>query len=221
MFNFNLICASSFVLTGDYVKSNCGDAGPFPAFRKLDCGRELPKSSWDFYSLYARSCLQGDDGIPPAPGPSTPTDPGTTPTPPPTPTIDPAVNPSDNVKPYAPDDDDDGKPKPYVPSDDDATKKDYPSSGGSGSGKTGSSHFWRNIFIIGLLGCGAYFYYKRNNDSFAFVRYRSAPRNFGSESEMMVGGSGGPSLTLSGSGNFEPPSLPPPPSALGGLSGYP
>ena len=132
----------------------------------------------------------------------------------------PTANSPTTSKPYSPSDGDGGGPKPYIPSDDDATSKSktYPAGGGTGE-KTGSSHFWRNIFIIGILGYGAYFYYKRNNDSFAFVRYRSAPRNFGSESELMMGG-GGPTMSLADSGNFEPPSLPPPPSAMG-HSGYP
>jgi hypothetical protein len=110
---------------------------------------------------------------------------------------------------------DDKSPKPYVPAEDVPTgnNKAYPSS----QEKSGSSHFWRNILIISILCCGVHFYYKRTNNSFSFVRYRSAPRNFGSESEMMMGG---PTLSLADSGNFEPPSLPPPPSALG-QQGYP
>jgi hypothetical protein len=204
-------------LSGDYVKSSCGGAGPFPAFRKLDCGKELSKTVWDFYVLYDRSCLQGSNGIPPSPAiPVTPTGPVPTTVVTPAPVYTPST-----LKPYNPSDGDGGAPKPYIPSDDDSTPKSkpYPAGGGNGE-KTGSSHFWRNIFIIGILGCGVYFYYKRSNDSFAFVRYRSAPRNFGSESELMMGGGGGPTLSLSHSGNFEPPSLPPPPSAMG-HSGYP
>jgi len=34
----------------------CGGSGPFPAFRRLDCGTEIPKPAWDFYTLYSRSC---------------------------------------------------------------------------------------------------------------------------------------------------------------------
>mmetsp|Transcript_16969 Transcript_16969/g.28184 ORF Transcript_16969/g.28184 Transcript_16969/m.28184 type:complete len:884 (-) Transcript_16969:93-2744(-) len=203
----------------DFVKDGCGEASPFPAFRKLDCGREISKTEWDFYTLYAKSCLQGEDGIPPSQPPSpavVPTQPlptGGPPPPPSSPTATPPptsvpIMPHDNMKPS-----DDDQPKPYSPSDDDDTSsKEYPSSGGKKK-KTGTSHFWRNILILGAVGCGAYFYYKRNNDSFSFVRYRNAPRNFGQESEMMMGGGAGP-LTMADSGNFEPPSLPPPPSAM-------
>jgi hypothetical protein len=95
-----------------------------------------------------------------------------------------AVQPTDNSKPSdAAADNNDDKPKPYVSNDDDNTPKDYPSAGKKKKDKTGTSHFWRNILILGVVGYGAYFYYKRNNDSFAFVRYRNAPRNFGQESE--------------------------------------
>jgi hypothetical protein len=133
-----------------------------------------------------------------------------------------AVQPTDNIKPSDAADNDDDKPKPYVSNDDDNTPKEYPSAGKKKKDKTGSSHFWRNILILGAVGYGAYFYYKRNNDSFSFVRYRNAPRNFGQESEMMMGGS---ALTMADSGNFEPPSLPPPPSQMGmpqqHMGGYP
>lgn len=210
------------------MKNNCGDAGQFPAFRKLDCAREIGKTAWDFYNLYAGACLKGDDGIPPTQPPSpavvpvVPTGGKTTPTQVnPLPTSIPYIPPSDNVKPSDADNTDD-QPKPYIANDDDSTAKEYPSSGKSKKDrKSGSSHFWRNILIMGLIGCGGYFYYKRNNDSFSFVRYRNAPRNFGQESEMMMGGS----TSLADSGNFEPPSLPPPPSAMGmpqqHMGGYP
>ncbi|KAL7545476.1 hypothetical protein ACHAWF_008825 [Thalassiosira exigua] len=41
-----------------YVKHLCGGAGPFPAFRRLDCGKEVAKSVWDFHTLYQRGCLK-------------------------------------------------------------------------------------------------------------------------------------------------------------------
>ena len=198
---------------GDFVKNNCGGAGAFPAFRKLDCEKEISKTPWDFYIFYQNNCLRGSDGTPPTP--VDPPSPSTLPTSNAGLTSSPTIPSGGSIQPFTPSD----TAKPYVPSDDDssASSKPYPS-GGSGSEKTGSSHFWRNIIIIGILGCGAYMYFKRSNDSFAFVRYRPAPRNFGSESEMMM--NGGPSISLADSGNFEPPSLPPPPSAMG-HSGYP
>ena len=198
----------AYTISGDFVKGSCGDAGPFPAFRRLDCGREISKTAWDFYNIYARSCLQGDDGIPPGPAPTPENSGQPTPSSTPAPTPGVTATPKDNNKPYMPDDDDenhDKNPKPYVPSDDES-KPDY----NPGGKKTGTSHFWRNIVIIGVVGYGIYWYYKRNNDSFSFIRYRRAPRNFGSESEMMYNG-----LTMdTGSTSFEPPSLPPPPSAV-------
>jgi len=185
----------------DYVKTTCGDAGPFPAFRRLDCGGEISKASWDFYKTYARDCLQGDDGIPPSesPGDKTPA-----PTPPPSKGGggSSVKTPIPTAKPYVPDGG--GGYKPYVPSnDDDDTGSDS---------KPKTSHFWRNILIMGVLGGGGYWYYKRHSESFSFIRYRQAPRNFGgSDGNTLYNG-----LAMeSGASNFEPPSLPPPPSAMG------
>jgi len=185
----------------DYVKDTCGGAGPFPAFRKLDCGRELPKSSWDFYSLYAKSCLQGNDGIPPEPVPINPVPATSKPIPPPVsmPTIPPAVKPDDGKKSGG----GDVGPKPYVPPDDDSKSNYVPKE------KKKKHHFFRNVFFLCIIGGVGYYYYKKRQDAFSFVRYRRGPRNFGGESEMYSG------LAMdSGSASFEPPSLPPPPSAI-------
>ena len=46
-------------LPGHYVKENCG-VGTFPVFRRLDCGRELDYSSWQFY-LNFRDCWNHED----------------------------------------------------------------------------------------------------------------------------------------------------------------
>ena len=42
-----------------YIENQCGGAGPFPAFRRLDCGGEISKPAWDFYTEYSRDCLEG------------------------------------------------------------------------------------------------------------------------------------------------------------------
>uniref|UniRef100_A0A7S1UW17 LNR domain-containing protein n=1 Tax=Grammatophora oceanica TaxID=210454 RepID=A0A7S1UW17_9STRA len=206
----------------EFVKNSCGGSGPFPAFRKLDCGSEIPKNAWDFYNIYARDCLQGDDGKAPI---STPTEPTPqTPAPVPSPTLSPTtpVTPGTPTKAPVP-----GTPQPvpaspsltYHPSDDDSISQPPvpytpPDSGG---GKKKKRHTMRNFFLLALLGGAAYFYWKKRREGFSFVRYRRQPRNFGAESEMM-GGSGlysGLSMDTSvGASSFEPPTLPPPPSAV-------
>jgi hypothetical protein len=45
----------------DYVHSTCGNVGPFPSFRKLDCDQELPKESWDLYLDFTKKCVGEDN----------------------------------------------------------------------------------------------------------------------------------------------------------------
>ncbi len=179
---------------GDYISNTCGGAGPFPAFRRLDCSGELPKESWDFYDDYAKNCLKGK--VMPAP---TPTPPAPRPEPKPYPT------PTSPTKPYYPPDD--NKPvKPYNPPSDDNVSPTKPY-----VRPERKSHFFRNVFFLLMVGGVGFFVYKRRSDAFSFVRYRRA-RNYmgGGESEMMYSG-----LSMDESTSFEPPSLPPRPSALG------
>lgn len=62
----------------DYVKDGCGGSGAFPAFRKLDCGGEIPKKNWDMWNAYSTGCalaVATDDDIdvaPPDPEPPKP-----------------------------------------------------------------------------------------------------------------------------------------------------
>jgi len=58
----------------DYIESGCGGAGAFPAFRRLDCGSEITKNSWDFWGSYSTGCaVDTDDSVlptkPPSPAP--------------------------------------------------------------------------------------------------------------------------------------------------------
>ena len=67
----------------NYVKEGCGGAGAFPAFRRLDCGGEIPKKNWDMWNAYSTGCaLAEDDDLPVPPSPSPPTPVPPTPTPP-------------------------------------------------------------------------------------------------------------------------------------------
>ena len=208
----------------EYVSNGCGHVGPFPAFRKLDCGKtETPKQAWDFFIEYDRACLGGSTsgGDRDSPTKTTPVSPpsaapkgeagagaGSTP----------HEDASEPV-PAAP-----TSPKKYVPPPDDEDKStpasDYnPPTYPSDVKPKKKRHVFAWFLILCTAG-GAFLYHKRRSNSFDFVRYRR-PRNWGNESGMMSGMMGGESEVYSGfNGNmgessFEPPSLPPTPSAYG------
>jgi hypothetical protein len=193
----------------DFVVNNCGGAGPFPSFRRLDCEKELPVSSWDFYSQYSKFCISADNKgnanppvAPPAPAPVTPR----VETKPPTPYQ--PVKPS-NIKP----------PPARAPSSSNEDKSNTRPTYKSPDEKS-KSHWFRNVALIGVA-CGiGYYIYKKQSDGFSFVRYRRMT-NFGSgggygmdDSDMFSG------LALESSTNFEPPSLPPTPMSMPNNGGY-
>lgn len=183
----------------DYVHRTCGGVGPFPSFRRLDCGKELPDAAWSFYEDFAKACVD---------------EPGPSPSPPRTPA--PYAGPSTprpSPSPYSPtDNEDSGKKKKYVPPEDRGKKGSSDESNGSDS-KKGQSHWFRNLLILGAIGGGGYYYYKRNGgDGFRFVRYKRVGANYG------FGGDEGlySGLAMDSSTTFEPPSLPPTPTTMGG-----
>jgi len=194
----------------DYMKDGCGGAGAFPAFRRLDCDKEIDSTDWAFYKDYESKCLKGSDGDPPtrAPTPTSPTKSPTSPTRSPTrKTSSPASRPTPT--PYVAADDDEVEPVPYVPS-------------GSSSGK--KSHWFRNLVVLGLLGGAGYYVYKKRFDSFNFVQYRRVRNfgNFGYDMHNDDSAGGGMYSNLNSSTTFEPPSLPPTPQMMGGqmMGGY-
>jgi len=194
----------------DFMVANCGGAGPFPSFRRLDCRDELSADSWDFYNQYARSCA-GADPSPVAPAPDSTPAPVSAPVAPPVPAPTPDVTPKSptnqppptNKKPYVPPEDR-GKPSYKSPDEDSKSK----------------SHWFRNLVLIGLA-CGiAYYIYKRQSE-FNFVRYRRIGGGFGfrgggynADDDMYSG------LALESSTNFEPPTLPPTPMSMPNNGGY-
>lgn len=197
----------------DFMKKGCGGAGAFPAFRRLDCDGEIDSDAWDFYRKYEKNCLRGDDGKPdddndsPVPKPSKA--PATSPTSKPAPPTTKAPAKAPTLVPYIPSDDD-VTPKPYIPSD--SKKSTQPKS---------KSHWFRNLVLLGLLGGGCYYVYKRRFlDSFNFMQYRRV-RNFGNFGYDNGGGddSAGMYTNLNASTTFEPPSLPPTPQMMGGDDG--
>ena len=111
---------------------------------------------------------------------------------------------------------------PYIPSDDDVTPKPYiPSDSKKSTQPKSKSHWFRNLVLLGLLGGGCYYVYKRRFlDSFNFMQYRRV-RNFGNFGYDNGGGddSAGMYTNLNASTTFEPPSLPPTPQMMGGDDG--
>ncbi len=212
-----------------FVKDDCGNAGPFPAFRRLDCEDEISVEAWEFYKDFAKKCLKGSDGVaptlPPLPRPPTSKPkPVASPSKPPTvkPTPKPYIPSDDNPtpKPYTPSDDS-PTPKPYTPSDDKPTPKPYiPSDANLPSNddddkKTKKSHWIRNTFIFAALVGGGYYIWKKRFDGFNFMQYR---RRFGRGGYGMVNTSGFGENEMYGNLNssttFEPPSLPPAPHMM-------
>ena len=105
----------------------------------------------------------------------------------------------------------DGGYVPYVPVPDASGSKPYIPAGTKPSRKKTVKRFFSFVFIFALLG-GAFWYYKKRSSSFDFVRYRRT-RNYGPTDPMYEG------LAMdTRDGSFEPPSLPPPPSAYVGPS---
>jgi hypothetical protein len=174
----------------EFITDGCGDVGPFPAFRRLDCGKEISKSAWDFYMSYHKGCL-GED-----PAEKKEDEP-----------VAPPTNSANTDSHYVPSPAGTNKPpaKPYVPAD-----GYVPSSGSepvpykpvpytSKDAKKGGHAFFF-IFMTFVCGCGVYLYYKRRYHSYEFPnrRYRNMMGD-----EQLYGG-----LFDSASTSFEPPTLP-------------
>jgi hypothetical protein len=199
----------------EFVKNDCGGAGTFPAFRRLDCEGEISDEAWSFYKQFSKSCLKGADGIPP----------GDSPTPKPyipSPTSPPDVKPSagnqPSAKPYVPPGDK-PTPKPYVPND---GPSPYVPSDDQPSKAKKTSHWFRNLAIVVVLGGVGYYAYKKRSEGFNFVQYRRrvfGNRFGGGYDYGMVNTGPGESEMFSNLNNstmFEPPSLPPTPQMMMG-----
>lgn len=173
-----------------FIQEGCDGVGPFPAFRRLDCGKEISKTGWDFYLSYQRGCLE-------ASGPSAPT-----PTPPnPSPTA-PAPSPSNPPEPPIPKPTPGQPTKPYTPSDDDLPSPSYAST-------SSGSHTFRWIILSSLLGAMVFVVYKRragNNGTFDYIRYQRHRTNVDFETDM--------SSRLTETYGFEPPAFVPTPGDI-------
>lgn len=199
----------------EYVEKMCGGAGPFPAFRRLDCGVEIAKPAWDFHTMYERGCLKerspsnsgGSGG-----GNTVPSSPAVAPAKPLTPQSSPAEK-----KPYVP-----WKPsgseekKPYISPDGNTVPDIVPSSSYSANSK--DHHFLEYSSILLVLGGVGYFVHKKRRENFNYMRFRQirAARSYaGGLGGTGFGASSGGEYTdvsMQDSSSFEPPSLPPMPS---------
>jgi len=170
----------------DYVHDGCGNAGPFPSFRDINCKDEIDDTqAWDFYQDFASNCLKGKDPKKDSGG----TVPNTDPVPQPAPKFDKRT------------------PKPtvqYIPDAPDGTDSSEAVEKKTSRGG-GFKKFLTFTFFCIVCGAG-YWYYKRRTE-FDYVRFRRA-RNYGFDSGGMYEGS----AMENSASSFEPPSLPPPPS---------
>jgi hypothetical protein len=188
-----------------YVENMCGGAGPFPAFRRLDCGGEIAKAAWDFHTMYERGCLKSST---PNGSPAEPVTPAAKPVPPVAP------NTAPEKKPYQPSGGSDEK-KPYYSSPD---PEPAPDATPSYAEKTRTHHFFRYTFIIMVLAGVGYIVHKKRRENFNYMRFRQLreARNYAGGLGSGFGASSGGEYTgvsMADSCSFEPPTLPPTPSA--------
>lgn len=199
----------------DYIEDQCGGAGPFPAFRKLDCGGEIAKSAWDFYIMYDRGCLGSTGSIPSPSPPTSPSSPSTskstplTPAPPST-----IAKPSSKTtekkqyKAYGANGATDEKKKEYHSTYNDVEPEDDSSS----YSEKKTHHFFRGFFIIvGLAGVG-FIFHKKRKENFNYMQFRQLREARNYAGGLNAGGSSYAGVSMSDSCSFEPPTLPPTPS---------
>jgi hypothetical protein len=180
-----------------YIHDGCGNVGPFPSFRRLDCDAEVGEEAWNMYLDYESNCLRG--GGPSAPVPS-PKPPGPDPN---------GGGGSSTPMPTT------GK-KVYPTGDDDASSYIFPSSSNKKkyipperrNGSKGRKFFHFLLFCAALAGAHwLYKFYKNRYGGSDYNRFRRA-RNYGPDSEGMYD-----SLTMENAQvSFQPPTLPPPPA---------
>lgn len=201
----------------DYVKNTCGNVGPLPSLRRPDCDQTISQEAWNFYLNFNQNCQRRENNFAkPQVGPRDPIElvgkpkaPMNTPDPNADDDLSPGDGPGGGFIPYYHKNGE--KKKKYVP-----PEKRRKAS--SGQGKV------RNIFIGCLLAGGAYWYLRHrygDMDSFHWLRrfrFRSSNYYYGPSDD----GSGMyDSLTMENAqATFQPPTLPPPPSAYYENQGY-
>jgi len=176
-----------------YVNDACGGAGPFPAFRRLDCGGEIAKPAWDFHTAYSRGC-GGASGPAPAPAPqtapSTPAAASSTAKEKRTPHN--TNNVPDEKKAYF-------SSPTYTSSDPDLTS----------TSESQKHHSFRNTFVFAALASAGFVFYKRRRENSNDARVRRL-HDFGNYDAGFLSADGGgmgdyTGVPASDSRTFEPP----------------
>jgi len=193
----------------EFIEQGCGGSGTFPAFRKLDCGSEITKTSWDFYAEYSRGCLVASESSsstsssysrPSSSSNSSPSSSSSSTQSSSTSssTSSSASNPSTSQSALS------------TPASAPANANYVPYSDSEMHGeKKKKKHVLLKFFSATCLIGVAFVAFKRRqaNSSFDFQRYRRQ-RNYGNDQNELYSG-----LTGNTGSSFEPPTLPPTPSA--------
>lgn len=179
----------------DYARKGCGGVGAFPAFRHLDCGGEISKTSWDFYIAFDRGC--GD--VQPDPPQENSSSSSTTKVIPPPYKPKPSTPKSFPSGASSPSPDTAATPKKYVPYSASEIKADP-----SDDVKKSGHGFLKFLAGISVFSVGGLLYKRRRaQNSFDFQRYRRQ-RKYANDPDVLYSG-----LTSDSSGpSFEPPTLP-------------
>jgi hypothetical protein len=167
----------------------CNGSGAFPAFRRLDCGKEISKGAWDFFNEYSKACVQGSSGG----GDNAPIPPVTPTTAPIAPLPIPSGGDSSPSSTSTP------KPTvPYVPNPDDPLS---PGKQAASTWKTRRHPFlW--LLVLGGVGFAVYKVAKRrrHTSAFDFVRYHRHLNTRDDELDAEL-------FNQRETGSFEPPSV--------------
>jgi len=193
----------------EYVQASCGGVGAFPAFRRMDCGKEIAKAAWDFHIGYSRGCLKSSsESTPSSPSSSIPVNPS------PTPKYVPMPQSKEKkaYTPYQPRDKGADEKKPYY-----SPSYSSPDSSSTEESTTKAKktrhHYVINSFLVLVLAGVGLFVYRKRRENFNYARFRQLreARNYAGGSNF--GNTEYTGVSMSESCSFEPPTLPPTPSA--------
>lgn len=191
----------------DYVKNRCGNVGPLPSFRHLNCAQEITQEAWNFYLDIEENCLKKDAPVnPSAPASSDPQNNSKLP-------LEDTMK-DDDLPP--PEDAPGGGFMPYYQNNNEQKKKYIPPEKRRKASSTG--HKVRNIVFFFILAGGAYWYFRTRYGDFDYRSFRRSVTSRSNYHYYYGGSEDGSamydSLTMQNAqATFVPPTLPPPPSA--------
>ena len=199
----------------EYVQASCGGVGAFPAFRRMDCGKEIAKAAWDFHIGYSRGCLKSSGESSPSSSSSSsiPVNPSSTPKSAPVPHPLPKI-PSKEKKAYTPYHSNgatDEKKPYYSPS---YSSPDSSTEESTTKAKKTTHHFARNSFLVLVLAGVGLFVYKKRRENFNYARFRQLREARNYAGGLNPGNAEYTGVSMSDSCSFEPPTLPPTPSNM-------